>query len=101
MRKTWDKIENEILLSRINEYSDDKGRIFWKAMPVMRNRTLKAMEVQWHMRLKKYTKYNGTHYVFEDRPAVKVITKRAHKPKQPIKQIRTYLWGMYKIETYA
>ena len=99
MRKSWEKEENERLIRRINKAANGRGRIMWKVIPKLRGRSQKAMEIQWHRELKPEYVWNGKKYVAKKTWAYLDVPRKRVEQKQ-IKQVRTWLWGLYKVETY-
>lgn len=115
MKRVWEKSESQELIARINKATTKDGRIIWSRMSCLRGRTQKAMEMHWHTKLRHQYNWDGKKYIevqsnlFKDVPR-KVENKVSAKsdaikqidflPKR-VKQVRTYLWGMYKVETYA
>jgi len=99
MRKSWEKEENERLISRINKATDGRGRIMWQTIPKLRGRSQKAMEIQWHRELKPNYVWNGKKYVAEKFKSYRDVPRKRPEQKQ-IKQVRTFLWGLYKVEIY-
>lgn len=99
MRKSWEKDENERLIRRINKVADGRGRIMWQTISKLRGRSQKAMEIQWHRELKPQYVWNGKKYVAKKAKAYRDVPRKRVEQKQ-IKQVRTWLWGLYKVETY-
>jgi len=101
MKKSWEKQENLRLLYYINKVAHGDGRIRWNMLPTMRGRTKKAMQNQWHRELKSNYTWTGQKYIDNSiaKDTFTDVPRKRQNCKQ-IKQVRTWLWGLYKIETY-
>lgn len=119
MKRVWEKSESQELVARINKATNTRGRIIWGRMSCLRGRTQKAMEMHWHTKLKHEYDWDGKKYVAVQSDSFKDVPRKVERnvgekgeksdaskqinflPQKRVKQVRTYLWGLYKVETYA
>lgn len=103
MKRVWEKSESQELVARINKATNRDGRIIWSRMSCLRGRTQKSMEMHWHTKLKREYDWDGKKYVEAQSDMFKAVPRKVKNvvEQKCVKEVRSYLWGLYKVETYA